>query len=153
MDLLTEWLRRSCFRAQPMWLDKNRSTNCLVDKKNRRVHQLPRAKREARKGNWSTDCLERSESLRRWDRSTNCLERSKRLRRRERSTNYLERSDRLRKRPVQHLSSGNARLGWLQQFPRDRISTINFARGNWWTGLFFLASRFARVNRLTSFPS
>ena len=45
----------------------------------RPFNQLPRAKREARKGDLSTNYLERSERLRRRDRFTKCLERSESL--------------------------------------------------------------------------
>ena len=62
------------------------STNCLE-----RSETL-------RRRDWSTNCLEQSERLRRRDWSTNCLKRSERLRRRDRSTNCLEQSERLRRR-------------------------------------------------------
>ena len=77
-------------------------------KKKRPFHTLPRAKREAKKS--LVNKLPRAtREAKKTDWSSNCLEQSERLRRRGRSTNCLERSERLRRETGPPIASSEAR--------------------------------------------
>ena len=83
-------------------------------KKRRLVHQWPRAKREAKNGDRSTNWLERSERLRRIDWSIDYLERNERLKREDRVINCLERREAKKEQLVKQLPGAKRR--------RDRAS-------------------------------